>query len=223
MLFGLGANLWSQSAPICSPLLYHPTCASQREKSLFPFGSHPGPDQPYSIPRLADDGMPQLLFRNFHDGTATFVSGGTSKREVDGLYVDQYVRYLSDPYFSVRIYPHSCILDALSGGHRPFAARSCDLSDTINNECFCSCTARLLAHQSAEALHMLHSLIADNQCEARAEPDDEAGRVGGGGGFAPRLLPAVRLRQELRRAPSALQKAIGCTLMRRLSLSEHRY
>ena len=48
------------------------------------------------------DGVPQLLFRNFHDGTATFVSGGTSRREVDGLYVDQYVRFLSDPYFSVR-------------------------------------------------------------------------------------------------------------------------
>ena len=48
------------------------------------------------------DGVPQLLFRNFHDGTATFVSGGTSRRDVDGLYVDQYVRYLSDPYFSVR-------------------------------------------------------------------------------------------------------------------------
>ena len=50
----------------------------------------------------AGDGMPQLLFRNYHDGTATFVSGGTSKRDVDGLYMDEYVRYLSDPYFSVR-------------------------------------------------------------------------------------------------------------------------
>ena len=50
--------------------------------------------------------MPQLLFRNYHDGTATFVSGGTSKREIDGLYVDEYVRYLSDPYFSVRFLVH---------------------------------------------------------------------------------------------------------------------
>ena len=52
----------------------------------------------------AGDGMPQLLFRNYHDGTATFVSGGTSRREIDGLYVDEYVRYLSDPYFNVRTF-----------------------------------------------------------------------------------------------------------------------
>ena len=55
--------------------------------------------------RAGDGSVPQLLFRNYHDGTATFVSGGTAKRDVDGLYVDEYVRYLSDPYFSVRSDP----------------------------------------------------------------------------------------------------------------------